>query len=191
MTVIIEYTGEQPVSVDEAKLAARVDGTELDDVIESLIASAREHAEDLTGRCYCEQIRTYELRDWPTVCDELPVNAATACVVTYWDGTRWSDPLDAAQYAFAPGGLGSIATVLAPTTSWPELGTRVIGPRVRIVLTAGPSDPATVPEQVKTFIKASVSAWLATPEAQGAGRNGVLTANPLYDRLLDGQRLRN
>lgn len=191
MVLILEYTGAEPVSVDEAKLAARVDGTELDTLIESLISSAREAAEDLTGRCYRQQVRRYELPDWPRLCDELSTYAATACAVTYWTGSAWSDPLDASEYAFAPGGLGDIATILAPVTAWPTLGDRIIGARVRIDLTAGPDVDGVVPDSVKTYIKASVSAWLKTPEAQGAGREGVLTPNPLFARLLDGQRLRN
>ena len=191
MALILEYTGPEPVSVDEAKLAARVDVDDLDDEITSLISAARGQAEDITGRCYREQVQRYELTDWPSVCDALPTYGATACAITFWDGAAWSDPLDAAQYAFAAGGLGDIATILAPVTAWPVLGARIIGARVRIDLTAGPSEGDIVPDQVKTYIKASVSAWLKTPEAQGAGREGVLTPNPLFARLLDGQKLRN
>lgn len=177
----------EPVSLAEAKLAARVDGDELDDLINGYIAAAREAAEHITGRCYRPQVLRTELADWPAACDAIAVHQATACVARRWDGTQFAAVAGAA-FVFAPGGIGNNGTVLAPLagTNWPDPADRPVGPRVQIDLTAGPASPADVPEQVKTYIKATVAAWLKTPEAL-AGNS--LAPNPLFERLLDQQRL--
>jgi uncharacterized phiE125 gp8 family phage protein len=177
-------TGE-PVTLAEAKLAARVDGEDLDDLILGYITSAREQAEHITGRRYRAATLRHELVDWPRSTDAFPVHEATGCAISHWDGSGWVG-LDAAAFVFAPGGIGNNGTVVAPLASWPQLGSRPAGPRVRVDITAGPASRASVPAQVKTFIKASVSAWVNNPDAV-QGR--ALTVSPLFERLLDAQRL--
>lgn len=189
MTERISYVADSvdPVTVVEAKLAARVDGDELDALITGAITGAREAAEHITGRCYRPQVLRAELPDWPAACEAISVNRATDCVVKYWNGTDLVTLADTA-YEFASGGIGGNGTVLAPKigTSWPALADRAVGPRVQIDLTAGAASPAAVPEQVKTYIKASVAAWLKTPEALAGG---ALAPNPLFERLLDAEIL--
>ncbi|PTT91202.1 hypothetical protein DBR42_04365, partial [Pelomonas sp. HMWF004] len=172
MPTTISLTGAEPVDKAAVKLAARVDTDALDDMIDSLITSAREQAEHLTGRTYRPQVLREELADWPAATDAIAVCQATACAVSYWTGSAWSAPLNGSAYVFAAGGIGSNGTVLAPATgtNWPTLGARPVGPRVRIDLTAGPAAPADVPARVKLFVTASVAAWLATPEAQRVGQ---------------------
>jgi uncharacterized phiE125 gp8 family phage protein len=183
MPTRISTSGAEPVTLAEAKLAARVDTSDLDSLIGGLITAAREQAEQITGRAYRPQVLREELADWPAVDDVIAVYAATACAVTYWNGSTWA-ALSGAAYVYAPDGNG---TVLAPTlgTDWPTLPERAAGPRVRIDLTAGPAAPADVSEQVKLYIKASVSAWVNNPDAIGK----PVTANPLFERLLDAERL--
>lgn len=189
MTTRLAYTDSsaEPVSVDEAKLAARFTAGALDTAIQGYITTAREAAEHITGRCYREQVLRTELRCWPQSCEAIAVHQATACAVTYWNGSAWV-PLAEAGYVFAPGGIGDCGTALAPATgtSWPVLGERPVGPRVRIDLTAGPADSTTVPEAVKLYIQAVVAAWVQEPAASQDARR---VANPLFDRLLDGERL--
>lgn len=185
MPTTISTAGSEPVSVAEAKLAARVDTSALDDLIAGLITAAREQAEHITGRIYREQVLREELVDWPSSTDVIAVNAATAAAVSYWTGSAWSSPMSSDSYVFAPGGIGGNGTVLAPAAgaSWPSLVERPVGPRVRVDLTVA---PAPVPESVKLYIKASVAAWLANPEA-ASGK--ALEANPLFAPLLQSQRL--
>ena len=191
MGTVISTTGAEPVALEEAKLAARVDNdlgdaSSLDGLIAGLITSAREQAEHLTGRTYREQVIRFELCDWPTVGNVLAVNAASSGEVTYWDGSDWVD-LDDADVVVAPseGGNGTVV-VPALGATWPDLVQVAAGPRVRIDLTAGPADPEGVPESVKLYIKAQVGAWLKTPEAIAGG---TLTRHPLFDRLLDRERI--
>jgi uncharacterized phiE125 gp8 family phage protein len=184
MILLIAPTAE-PVTLTEAKLAARVSGATMDGLIPGLITAARELAEQETSAKFMAQTWRAELVDWPEATDVLPVNQASAAAVTYWTGSAWATALSGAAYTFAPDGNG---TVLAPATgtSWPTLGARPVGPRVRIDLTSGAADATGVPESVKLFIKACVAYWIDNPQA--ASPTGV--ALPMHlGHLLDRQRL--
>lgn len=182
----LSTSGAEPVTLDEAKDAARfgLTETDLDGLIPGIITAAREQAEQITGRCYRPQVLRTELVDWPAADNVLPVFMATDCAVSYWNGSTFVN-LSSSQYLYAAEGSG---TVLAPVTggSWPTLGERPVGARVRIDLTAGPAAPADVDESVKLYIKASVAAWVNNPEAVQAR---TLDVSPLFERLLDRQKL--
>lgn len=184
MLTLLTPPTTQPVSLAEAKLAAKV-GAAFDGIVPGLIITAREAAEQITQRCYMTQVRRYTSSCWPSACEPIHVHAATAVAISYWNGSAWV-ALDSSAFAFDELGCW---TGVAPAlgTSWPTLGDKAIGPRVRIDLTAGAADAASVPESVKTFIKAQVAAWIDTPEAQRVSQQ--LTPNPLFLGLLDGERL--
>lgn len=176
----------EPVSVADAKLALRIDGSEFDALLPGLIAAARQVAEQETGRLFVQQTWRTEFADWPASDDVIPIYRATACAITYWDGAAWV-ALAGNAYAFAPDGHG---TALAPAlgTDWPALGDAALGPRVRVDLTAGvaPADAATTAECVRHFIIATVGQMVQTPELTALS---AVQAHPLLARLLDSQRL--
>lgn len=175
----------EPVTVAEAKLAARIDdAVRFDAMLPSLIAAARQVAEQEIGRQIMSQVWRIELADWPTATDELQVYQATAAAVSYWDGSAWI-ALSGAAYMFGALGAG---TALAPVTgsSWPVLGARPVGPRVRIDLTAGAATAAEVPDCVKLYIKAMVSFWLDNASAVTPDN---LRPAPFLRGLLDPVRL--
>ena len=174
----------EPVTVDEAKLAARVDGTALDAVIPGLISAARQLAEQSTGRQLMEQVWRIELTDWPLAADVLHVHQATAASITYWNGSAWV-ALAGAAYEFAAQDGG---TVLAPAlgTSWPTLGDKAVGARVRIDLTAGVDEAGEVPQCVRLYIKALVAYWVDNPAAAGPANR---EAAPFLRALLDPVRV--
>ena len=175
---------EEPVTLAQAKLAARVDGTEWDALIPGLIKSARQVAEQETHRCLIAQTWRAELADWPASTDVLPVAPATAVAVSYWNGSAWTT-LAGSAFAWAADGGG---VVLAPAlnTSWPTLADVAIGPRVRVDVTAGVANAALVDECAKLYITAHVAAWLRNPEAVTSQR---LEAVPLLGGLLDPLRV--
>lgn len=186
MLTLITPPSTEPVTVAEAALAARVDGSELDTLIAGAIKAAREQAQQLTGRLYGVQVLRAELADWPAVTDAIAVNAATAVAIRYWDGNDWVD-LPGTEFVFAPGGCANVRTVLAPALdkAWPVLGAVALGPRVRIDITAG-VPPEQTPECVKLYIMAQVAAWVKTPEALVSAN---LARNPLFESLLDSEKL--
>lgn len=176
----------EPVEIDDCKAALRIDGTEFDALLPALIASARQVAEQETGRAFIAQTWRAELDDWPEATDAIPVYRPSACSITYWDGATWA-VLSGSEYMFAPSGSG---TVLAPAldADWPALVDIAVGPRVRIDLTAGVAAAAayTVPECVRTYITALVGQIIQSPDLTASQ---AAQAHPLLARLLDSQRL--
>lgn len=169
----------EPVSLADAKLAARVDGTAFDSIIPGLISSARRIAQQETGLLFGSQTWRIEAADWPLSTDVLPIYRPTALAVTYWNGTTYAT-LSAPSYVFGVVDCGfSLAAAL--NTSLPALADIAVGPRVRIDATAG----ETADECVKTYIKAMVAFWLRNPEAAQAGN---LQAAPFLSNLLDPVR---
>lgn len=167
----------EPVTLAEAKLAAKVDGSDQDALISGLIIAARRQAEHETGRLFGEQTWRVELADWPAPTDELPVNGPAAVKTSYWDGGAWTTAAVLDPACWAREGRGTV--IAAPgTVGWPALGARSVGPRVRVDITAG----GLADEQVRLYIKAVVTHWVNHPEAAQAG---TMTPNPLFTRLLD------
>lgn len=185
-TATFPSSGGEPVTVPEAKLAARLelDDTAFDGLVAGFITAAREQAEQVTGRLYREATVRIELTDWPSSTYRLNVHAPRSVAIQWWDGAAWQ-LLDGTLFAFA---ALDASTVIAPAlgAGWPQLGQVAIGPRVRIDITAGPTSSSQVPEQVKLYIKALVSFWVNRPDA---GQVGPLQTNPHFDRLLDRERL--
>lgn len=179
----ISTTGDEPVSVADAKLAARVDGDDLNTLIASLISSARKQAELLTGRVYRGGVWRWTGSDWP--CSTIAITGVTSAEVRRWDGVALAVlPAEAYICVEAADGPGT-DVVPALGAAWPDLPSIAAGARVRIDLTVS-RDPATVPENVKTYICAQVAAWLKNPEAT---TSSSLVTNPLLERLLDDERV--
>ncbi len=174
----------EPVTLAEAKAAARISDTAFDAQLPGMIAAARQMAEQETGLRFLEQTWRTELADWPSADDVLPVHQATDAAISYWTGSAWTS-LAGGAFEFGQVGTG---TALAPAvaTSWPTLGAKAIGPRVRIDLTAGAADAAVVPDCVKLYIKALVAWWIDNPSAMAAGN---LQEAPFLRSLLDPVRL--
>jgi uncharacterized phiE125 gp8 family phage protein len=62
----------EPVTVDELKLFARIDGTEEDTILSLLITAIRESCEGYCGRAFITQTITMKLDFWPGDVVELP-----------------------------------------------------------------------------------------------------------------------
>lgn len=174
----------EPVTWSDIVIACRLDATSpLQPLVLGAIAAARGEAEHITGRAYKRRVVRLEFDDWPDPDERHAVTDPVSVAVSCWNGSAWA-PLDVAAVAWAPLGL---RTEVAPAldTSWPPLGRRAAGARVRFDFTVGPADPADAPECVKLYIKAQVAAFLANPEAVSKAQ---MTLSPLYDRLLDSER---
>ena len=172
----------EPVTLAEAKLSARLDGPEWDDLITGYIAAARQVAEQETGARFIAQTQRAEFTDWPGVTDTIPVSRPTAVAVSYWSGLAWVGLTDGTHYAWAAvdGGF-----VIAPPLNGtlPTLGEIAIGPRVRIDATSGEATAATVPQCVKMFIGALVTLMVHDPALTASD-----AATPLLRGLLNPVR---
>lgn len=177
---------EEPVTLDEAKLAARVDGDEFDLLIPGLITAARSVAEQQTGQRLMPQTWRVEFDDWPGADDLIrlyPLASSSPIAITYWNGATWS-VLSTALYAVVRRDFGF---VVRPELNavWPTPADAV-GPRVRIDVSLGYADAASVPECAKLYIKAQVAAWLRNPEAIA---RADMARMPLLDALLDSLKV--
>lgn len=177
----------EPLTVAEAKLAARIDAslTAFDNDIARAITAARLMAEQQTGRDFVRKTRRISLKDWPAATDVMHVHEPVDVAISWWDGAAWQ-ALDTAAYAYWAEDTG---TALGPAVgaSWPTLGQVAGGPRVRVDITAGPADPrAATPADVKLYIAAMVSHWHDNPGAMVAGN---ASPSPYIERLLDAARL--
>lgn len=180
----VALDGLEPVSVEEAALAARIDEVdELRDLIAGLIATARENAEHITGRFY--KTRDYEWHGdaWPS--RVLPLTGVTQAQALYWNGAAMVELASSAYVCTAAVGQPGTIFAAALGQSLPQLPPIAAGARVLLRLTVD-VEPHRVPAAVKTYIKAQVGAWIKNPEAlTGAS----IVFNPLYARLLDGERV--
>lgn len=174
----------EPVTVNDAKLAARLDGGHWDTIVSDAIAAARAVAEHETGRHFMAQTWRVELADWPALSDELPFLRPTGVVVAYWTGSTWAT-LATNAYAWAAQRTG-IALAPALGSSWPVLGDVAIGPRVRIDVTLGATDPAQVPAPAQMFVKALVAVMAADPSLTAVD---ALASSAYLPRMLDPVRL--
>lgn len=123
ITVLVPPAGE-PVSLAEAKLHLRVDGTDDDTLISGLITSCRERVERLLGQAFITR-RVREVRDAPPRGAIVhlavgPVSTVHAVAVVAEDGAK--TPISADVYtldsAHVPGRLG-----LRAGQAWPGADT--------------------------------------------------------------------
>lgn len=171
----------QVVSIEDARRAARVDGTNFDGDLRLWTDTAAAMAEQ-QARCYFRaQTWRWELHDWPHCEDRLPIHAATAVAVSYLDpSSAWQQlPADALRFWPAIGG-----TAIAPVTgTWPALADALhSGPRVRVDITAGATELAQVPPGVQHYVLAHIGLWIDRPEAAS---DRALMQAPWLARLLD------
>jgi uncharacterized phiE125 gp8 family phage protein len=174
----------EPVSVSDAKLAARLDGSHWDAIVASAIAAARQVAEHQTGRQFMQQIWRVELEDWPAADQVLRFYRPTAVAVSYWDGAAFV-ALSASGFAWAAQDPG---IVLAPAlgTSWPTLGEVAVGHRVWVDVTVGATDPTAVPPAAASFVKAMVAVMASDPSLTAMD---ALASSAYLPRMLDPIRL--
>ncbi|RZI62332.1 MAG: phage gp6-like head-tail connector protein [Rubrivivax sp.] len=175
--------GEEPVSLAEAKVSARVDGDELDALIPGYIAAAREQAEHITGRVYRGGVWRWTGSDWPS--GAIAIDSVDSAMVKRWSGSALVS-VDGSAFVCAPAASGR-GTEVVPVlgTSWPDLPSIAAGARVQIDFTLT-REVSAVADCVKTYIQAQVAGWVNNPEGVTTRQ---LQMDPRLARLLDQERL--
>ena len=155
----------EPITTAEAKTHLRVDHTDHDTYIDTLIQSAREYIEGVIGRALVQQTWKYYLQDWPAG-DEFelpypPLQSVTSIKYTdsdddetTWDSDEYEVDTDA-----EPGRI-----ILAYGETWPSTTLHPKNP-IEIEYVAGyavdtgssPDDyRANIPEAIKAAVKIHV-----------------------------------
>jgi len=135
------------VSLADAKVALRINGTALDNVVEMWVRAVTEHAEHLTGRAIMQQT-------WQAFCTSfddfakiprLPLVSVTS--VKYYDAANALQTLDPSRYSIVATEHQAIAQVIDA----PETYDRPDAVIVEYVAGYSTSDAAT-PASIKAYI---------------------------------------
>lgn len=156
----------EPVTLDQAKFAARLTGsTAFDAMIPLYIQAAREIAEMQTGQRFISQKWRYESYNWPMPDDVIEVGGdITAVDVSYWSAAGTWVTFTSSQFVWEDAEPG--VRIAPPVSqSFPTLGDLALGGRVRVDITTGAATAAAVPAAAKTFIMSMVAYWIDNPQA--------------------------
>lgn len=164
----------EPITLDDARLYLRMDGTSYDAPISQCIKAARQYIEASTKRALIEQ-------QWDLFLDRFPSPTASIYLdyppiisvdsISYYDGDGVVQTLATADY------LVDTATEPARITPgvdlyWPETQTRVNAVTVRY--TAGYGDEAgEVPEGLRQAIRNLVELWIDRDSSLPATSRGI------------------
>lgn len=158
---------QEPVTLAELKLHARVDITDDDDLLTSLIQVAREWVEAHTVRRLITRTETLLLDGFPS-CDRISIPVAplqAVGTITYLDDAGASATLDSSTYvADISGPIGVVA--LKSGQTWPSLTSskRPIN-AVRVPFTSGYANAEAVPASLKLAVKLLAAHYYENREA--------------------------
>ena len=185
---LITAPATEPVSLADAKLHLRVDGSDEDDLITALIQASREAAEHQLGRALITQEWERVLDAFPPAEIELgmpPVTGITS--VTYIDTAEVSTVMDAADYSLdadrLPGWL-----LPAYGEDWPSTLDTPNAVRVRFVCGYGAS-ASDVPAAIVAWIKIRIGTLYKHREQIAVGVSVSDLPGAFVDRLLDPYRV--
>jgi len=179
----------EPVSVDEAKFQARVDGSVEDGLIQAYIETARDYCEKVQNRAYIEQTWEMVLDSAPgriITLPQPPLMSVSSIIFTDAEGVQTT--VDAGDYLVdvvsQPGRV-----LLKDGKDWPDIVYPVTG-GVKITFKAGyGATAADVPRAVKQAILLLVADWYKNREnTMQSDRQLLLTVPVSVDRLLQLDR---
>lgn len=193
---IITPPSFEPVTLAQAKMAARVDATDEDTLFTGIIIpGCRQDCEQLLGRALMLQTLRATLDGFPA-CREIrlprpPLIAVSS--VQYRDSSTgaWTVLAASTYEANTEGTFGRV--VLLPTASWP--GTYNMPGSVRVTFTAGyasgteAEQQAAVPASVKRWILARAATAYDFREELIAGTIVSALPNRFVDSALDRERV--
>ena len=181
---VITPPASEPLTLDEAKLHLRVDGTDEDSLITSLIVAARQGAEHLTGRALMPQTLELALDEFSDKIKLPRPPFVSVTSVTYVDLMGDTQTLDASGFVIDD--HSEPARIVRPYgVFWPF--TRCQPNAVLIRYQAGYAHAATVPDEIKSWMLLRVGMLYANRESVATGVS--VTSVPYVDRLLDAYRV--
>lgn len=175
----------EPLTLAEAKLHCRVDGTDDDTLITALIVAARRLAEQQTGRALMTQSwkQTFDAFPAAAIALDLPPLVSVQSV-KYYDGDGNLQTLATTAYTVHTSAqIGLIAPAYG--TTWPATQARLEA--VEVAFTAGYGAAAAVPQEVKQWMLLQVGHWYANRESVNVGN--IVNEMPYVGVLLDPYRV--
>lgn len=157
----------QPVTLAEAKLWARIDHSEHDEMVASMLAAAIAHLDGYTGvlgRCIINQTWNQKFHDW---CMDLRLpfpDVSSITSVKYFDASNVEQTVSSSLYELLEDERGCFVRMTDDFTD-PSLYDDRSDP-VSVTFVAGYGAAATdVPGAIKAAIKMLVSHWYDAPAA--------------------------
>lgn len=174
----------EPLTLDEVKTYLRVDSSDEDDFVQSLIVAARSYCEAYTNRMFVTQTLRMYLDGWPSgdvIEVPRPFDASTNTLVRYYaSGSTSATTLAASSYWLdnqnEPGRI-----VLRNNQEWPTTELRSAN-GVEVTLVAGYGGEADVPDAIRGAMRMLVGHWYANREAVVVGtisQSVALTVNAM------------
>lgn len=163
----------EPITTAEAKAQARVDISDDDTYIDTLITAARVQAETYTQRAFIDQTWVYKIDEWPSGVVQLPrAPLSSVTSIAYLDADGNSQTLSSSVYTVdtssEPGRI-----YLADGQTWPTV--QSVRHPITITYVAGYGSAASsVPAPIKAAIKVMVATWYENRESAIIG---TITAN--------------
>lgn len=149
------------VSLADARVAARLDGTALDAELERVVRAYTEEAEHITGRAFITQTWLLTLERFPDEIELPKPPLVSAAHVKYYDTDGVQQTPASAEYLVdLTGEPGRI--LLAPGNQWPCTYPRTNAVEVQFTCGYGATD-ASVPDGIKGYILAKVQEHFAPP----------------------------
>lgn len=175
----------EPITLQEALTHLKADPGEASTNVDALIRAVRGQAEQETGRSLLPQTWKKTLDQFPDAIrlDRPPIVAVSS--VKYYDTAGVQQTLDPATYFVdtesEPGWLVPGANFTWPATQCGRINA------VEVIYTAGYADAASVPEEIKQWIKIVMRENYDNPAGAYDGR--TLIVMPHVDGLLDRYRV--
>ena len=155
----------EPITTAEAKSHLRVDISDDDTLIDSLVAAARQAFEEINGRSLFSTTWKLILDGWPSgetiMLPRPPLQSVTSIAYTDTDGntTVWDSANYVVETNRTPGRV-----YLAYNVTWPTASLRPASP-ITITYVSGWATTAAIPQRYKQAILLLVGHWYENREA--------------------------
>ncbi len=177
--------GTEPVTLSEVKAQCRVDTTDEDTLLTSLIAAARQMCEQQLQRALITQTWKMTLDAFPDWDIDLPYPTLQSVTsVKYYDSSNVQQTMVANTDYFIDT-AGQPGRVL-PVTDWPTTYERPDA--VEIIYVAGYANAAAVPQAIKQWLLVQIAAMFDNRSGV-PGRDAQVKSLPFVDALLDPYRV--
>ena len=178
---LITGPATEPVTLADAKLHLRVDGTVEDALIQTLISAARLTLEAHGNLAMINQTWALRLDRWPGSVVSLPIGPVSAVQAIFVDGVALANK----AYVLVPGGEARIAR--ADNAPWRTPSGLAGGIEIRFDAGFGP-EGTDVPRHLHHAILMLVAEWFENREAGSRVEAGYATLPPAVMRLISPYR---
>jgi uncharacterized phiE125 gp8 family phage protein len=181
--------GAEPITLAQAKVQTRVETSDEDPNIASLIATARAYVEETTGRALLTQTWTWQHVNWHTLFSGswsrlshgawgrkviVPRPPLQSVTITYLDATNVLRTLAPTEYVVTPGDPGTIERSSA--FSWPTVASS--GYPITITFVAGYGTAAKIPGPLTQAMLLLIEEWYGNRSSILSGSRATVAALP-------------